>query len=88
MKKLNLKIEKKNLRHLTNNISLLYQTIEKQKEDEILNNNLLKAKNIIIKNMNNRANGVIFEPHYILPKNVRINSAQKPKNFEYNFLDN
>ena len=71
-----------------NNISLLYQAIEKQKEDEILNNNLLKAKNIIIKNMNNRANGVIFEPHYFLPKNVRINSAQKPKNFEYNFLDN
>ena len=86
MKKLNLKIEKKKFNN--NNISLLYQTIEKQKEDEILNNNLLKAKNIIIKNMNNRANGVIFEPHYILPKNVRINSAQKPKNFEYNFLDN
>ena len=67
------------------NINLLYKTIEKQNEDESINTNLVRSKNLIIKNMNNRANGFFIMPHYSLPKNIRINSAQKSKKVEDTF---
>ena len=79
-----IKFKERKKKFNNDNINLLFQTLEKQKEDEILNNNLFKANNIIIKNLNNRVNGVYVEPHYNLPKNIRINSAHKSKNSEYN----
>ena len=64
------------------NINLLFKTIEKQERDESLNYNLIKSKNIIIKDLKERANGIINVPHYSLPKNIRTNSAQKiPQKF-------
>ena len=68
------------------NINILHKTLDKQKEDDEINYNLVKSKNMIIKNMNNRANGFFIVPHYCLPKNIRINSAQKSKDLENNSL--
>ena len=78
-----IKLKERKKKFNNDNINLLHKTIEKQKEDETINNNLVRSKNMIIKNMNNRANGFYIVPHYSLPKNIRINSAQKLKNSEY-----
>ena len=59
------------------NINLLFKTIEKQEEEGLINFNLIKSKNMIIKNMKDRYNGVNNIPHYSLPKNIRINSTEK-----------
>ena len=77
-----IKLKERKKKFNNDNINLLHKTIEKQKEDETLNNNILRSNNMIIKNMNNRANGFLLVPHYSLPKNIRINSAQKSKNLE------
>ena len=62
------------------NINILNKTIDQYNKDEHFNSNILKTKNLIIKNMYDRANGNLNIPHYSLPKNIRINSAQKSKN--------
>ena len=77
-----IKLKERKKKFNNDNINLLHKTIEKQKEDETVNNNILRSNNMIIKNMNNRANGFLLVPHYSLPKNIRINSAQKSKNLE------
>ena len=59
------------------NINLLFKTIEKQEEDGLINFSLIKSKNMIIKNLKDKANGMYNIPHYSLPKNIRVNSAQK-----------
>ena len=78
----NIKFKGRQQKFNNDNINLLFKTIEKQEQDELINYNLIKSKNIIIKNMKDRANGNSIIPHYNLPKNIRINSAQKiMKNF-------
>ena len=59
------------------NINLLFKTIEQQEQDGMMNYNLLKSKNLIIKDLKERISGKYNIPHYSLPKNIRINSAQK-----------
>jgi len=59
------------------NINLLFKTIEKQEEDGLINFSLIKSKNMIIKNLKDKANDMYNIPHYSLPKNIRVNSAQK-----------
>ena len=81
-----IKIKNRKKKFNIDNINLLHKTIEQQKEDESLNYNLLKSKNMIIKDMNNRANGFVLVPHYSLPKNIRINSAKKSQNFNNNIF--
>lgn len=81
-----IKLKNRKKKFNIDNINLLHKTIEQQKEDEYLNFNLLKSKNMIIKDMNNRANGFVLVPHYSLPKNIRINSAKKSKNFNKNIF--
>jgi len=73
----------KQYRFNNDNINLLFKTIEKQEQDGLLNYNLIKSKNIIIKDLKERSSGIINIPHYSLPKNIRINSAQKiPQKFK------
>lgn len=72
-----LKNKGKQQRFNNDNINLLFKTIEKQEEDGLLNFNLIKSKNIIIKNMKDRCNGMLNIPHYSLPKNIRNKSAYK-----------
>ena len=72
-----LKTKGKQYRFNNDNINLLFKTIEKQQQDEVLNFNLIKSKNLIIKELKDKVSGVYNIPHYSLPKNVRINSAQK-----------
>lgn len=72
-----LKMKGKQYRFNNDNINLLFKTIEKQHQDEVLNFNLIKSKNLIIKDLKDKVSGVYNIPHYSLPKNVRINSAQK-----------
>ena len=72
-----IKLKNRKKKFNIDNINLLHKTIEQQKEDENLNFKLLKSKNMIIKDMNNKANGFVLVPHYSLPKNIRINSAKK-----------
>ena len=79
-----IKLKERKKKFHNDNLSLLHKTLEKQKEDELINYNLVKSKNMIIKNLNNRANGFFNVPHYSLPKNIRINSAQKSKNSQHN----
>ena len=81
-----IKLKNRKKKFNIDNINLLHKTIEQQKEDESLNYNLLKSKNMIIKDMNNRANGFVLVPHYSLPKNIRINSAKKSQNFNNNIF--
>ena len=57
------------------NINILFKTIEKQEQDDILNYNLVKSKNIIIKNMKDKLSGINKEPHYSLPRNIKIIST-------------
>ena len=75
-----IKFKERKKKFNNDNINLLYKTIDQYNEDEHFNRNILKAKNLIIKNMYDRANGNVKIPHYSLPKNIRINSAQKSKN--------
>ena len=75
-----IKLKERKKKFNNDNIHLLYKTIDQQNEDEHFNRNILKAKNLIIKNMYDRANGNVIMPHYSLPKNIRNNSAQKSKN--------
>ena len=75
-----IKLKERKKKFNNDNINLLYKTIDQYNEDEHFNRNILKAKNLIIKNMYERANGNVIIPHYSLPKNIRINSAQKSKN--------
>ena len=72
-----LKNKRKQIRFNDDNINLLFNTIEQQEKDVVFNYNLIKSKNIIIKNMRDRIAGINNNPHYSLPKNIRINSAQK-----------
>ena len=72
-----IKLKNRKKKFNINNINLLHKTIDQQKEDENLNFKLLKSKNMIIKDMNNKAKGFFLVPHYSLPKNIRINSAKK-----------
>lgn len=81
-----IKLKNRKKKFNIDNINLLHKTIEQQKEDESLNYNLLKSKNMIIKDMNNRANGFVLVPHYSLPKNIRINSAKKSQNYNNNIF--
>ena len=74
-----IKLKERKKKFNNDNINLLYKTIDQYNEDEHFNRNILKAKNLIIKNMYDRANGNVKIPHYSLPKNIRINSAQKSK---------
>ena len=67
----------KQYRFNNDNINLLFKTIEKQEQDGLLNYNLIKSKNIIIKDLKERSSDIFNIPHYSLPKNIRINSAQK-----------
>ena len=77
----------KQYRFNNDNINLLFKTIEKQEQDGLLNYNLIKSKNIIIKDLKERSSGILNIPHYSLPKNIRINSAQKiPQKFKFNFF--
>ena len=57
------------------NINLLFKTIERQEEYNKMNYNLVKSKNIIIKNMKDEISGINNVPHYSLPKNIRNNST-------------
>lgn len=59
------------------NINLLFNTIEKQQRDGIIDYKLIKSKNLIIKELKNKIEGINNVPHYILPKNIRIKSSQK-----------
>ena len=77
-----IKLKERKKKFNNDNINLLYKTIDQYNEDEHFNRNILKSKNLIIKNMYDRANGNVNIPHYSLPKNIRINSAQKSKNNE------
>ena len=78
----NIKFQGRQQQFNNDNINLLFKTIETPEQDELINYNLIKSKNIIIKNMKDKANGNSIIPHYNLPKNIRINSAQKiMKNF-------
>ena len=81
-----IKAKKRKEKFNNDNLYLLYKTLEKQKEEDKINFNLMKSKNMIIKNMNDRANGFLVIPHYSLPKNIRINSATKTSNLQ-NFFD-
>ena len=81
-----IKLKERKKKFNNDNINLLYKTIDQYNEDEHFNRNILKAKNLIIKNMYDRANGNVKIPHYSLPKNIRINSAQKSKNTKNNIL--
>jgi hypothetical protein len=58
-------------------INLLFKTIEKQQRDGIIDYKLIKSKNCIIKELKNKIEGINNVPHYLLPKNIRINSSQK-----------
>ena len=81
-----IKAKKRKEKFNNDNLNLLYKTLEKQKEEDKINFNLMKSKNMIIKNMNDRANGFLIIPHYSLQKNIRINSATKTSNLQ-NFFD-
>ena len=72
-----LKVKGKQYRFNNDNINLLFKTIEKQQQDETLNYNIIKSKNLIIKDLKDKASGVCNNRHYSLPKTIRINSAQK-----------
>ena len=82
-----IKLKERKKKFNNDNINLLYKTIDQYNEDEHFNRNILKAKNLIIKNMYDRANGNVKIPHYSLPKNIRINSAQKSKNTKNNIIN-
>ena len=57
------------------NINLLFKTIERQEEYNKMNYNLVKSKNIIIKDMKDKISGINNVPHYSLPKNIKSNST-------------
>jgi hypothetical protein len=57
------------------NINLLFKTIERQEEYNKMNYNLVKSKNIIIKDMKDKISGINNVPHYSLPKNNKSNST-------------
>ena len=80
MSEIKLKDRKKKFNN--DNISLLYKTIDQQNDDENFKYNILKSNNLIIKDLYEKINGNAKKPHYSLPKNIRINSAQKSKNNE------
>ena len=84
MSEIKLKDRKKKFNN--DNISLLYKTIDQQNDDENFKYNILKSNNLIIKDLYEKINGNAKKPHYSLPKNIRINSAQKSKNNE-NIID-
>ena len=72
-----IKNKRKQHKYNDDNLNLLFNTIDQQEKDALFNYNLIKSKNIIIKNMKDRIAGRNNDPHYSLPKNIRINSAQK-----------
>ena len=72
-----LKLKGKQYRFNNDNINILFKTIEKQQKDKLLHCHLIKSKNLIIKDLKEKVSGAYKIPHYSLPKNIRINSAQK-----------
>ena len=72
-----LKLKGKQYRFNNDNINVLFKTIEKQQKDKLLHCHLIKSKNLIIKDLKEKVSGAYKIPHYSLPKNIRINSAQK-----------
>jgi len=72
-----IKNKRKENKFNNDNMKLLMNTIERQEEYGAINFSLVHSKNMIIKNLKERIMGTYNVPHYCLPKNTRINSAQK-----------
>ena len=72
-------IQGKNKQQVFNgeNIKILFNAIDKQEQDVLLNSNLIKSKEIIIKDYKNKENGKFLVPHYSLPLECRYKSIEK-----------
>ena len=72
-----IKLKKKQEKFNEDNINILFDTIEKQQKDGLIDLNLIKSKNSIIKSLKEKEDGINNIPHYCLPKNIKIKHINK-----------
>lgn len=72
-----IKLKKKQEKFNEDNINILFDTIEKQQKDGLIDLNLIKSKNSIIKSLKEKEDGINNIPHYCLPKNIKIKHTNK-----------
>ena len=72
-----IKLKKKQEKFNEDNINILFDTIEKQQKDGLIDLNLIKSKNSIIKSLKEKEDGINNIPHYCLPKNIKKKNTNK-----------